>query len=175
MRMQALISALLDYSRVGTRVGEFIELDLEVVLADVLAILRGAFEETGAIVTHDPLPCMRGDRVQIGQLIQNLIGNAMKFHGNLPPRVHVSAARQDGAWQISVMDHGIGIEPEYVERVFVIFERLHGPEEYPGTGIGLAICKRIVERHGGRIWVEPTPGNGATFCFTLPDRREGGS
>jgi PAS domain S-box-containing protein len=171
-RMQGLIADLLSFSRVGSRGGAFEPVALEKVLERTLANLEAAIEESGATVTHDPLPTVTADPVQLGQLFQNLVGNAVKFRGEAAPKVHVSAERQGAEWRLGVHDNGIGIEPEYLERIFVIFQRLHGRGEYPGTGIGLAICKKIVERHGGRIWVESRPGQGSTFYFTLPARDE---
>jgi PAS domain S-box-containing protein len=173
-RMQGLIADLLSFSRVGSRGGAFEPVALEKVLERTLANLEAAIEESGAEVTHDPLPTVTADPVQLGQLFQNLVGNAVKFRGDAAPKVHVSAERTGGEWKLGVHDNGIGIEPEYLERIFVIFQRLHGRGEYPGTGIGLAICKKIVERHGGRIWVESEPGKGSTFYFTLPARDERG-
>ncbi|HKP74686.1 MAG TPA: ATP-binding protein [Longimicrobiaceae bacterium] len=167
-RMQSLIADLLAFSRVGSRGGAFEPTELDAVFQRALANLEAAIEESGADVAADPLPTVRGDAVQLGQLFQNLVGNAVKFRGDAPPKVRVSARRQGAEWRISVRDNGIGIEPEYAERIFVIFQRLHGRGEYAGTGIGLAICKKIVERHGGRIWVESAAGEGATFHFTLP-------
>ncbi|MHC4480050.1 MAG: sensor histidine kinase, partial [Planctomycetota bacterium] len=167
-RMQALIDGLLAYSRVGSRGGEFGPVDLEQLQEDVLGNLKLAVEESGAVVTRDELPTVRADGPQLGQLLQNLIENSIKFRRRAALRVHVSAERADGEWTVSLRDNGIGIEPEYVERIFGIFERLHGREEYPGTGVGLAVCRRIVERHNGRIWVESEPGRGSTFRFTLP-------
>jgi light-regulated signal transduction histidine kinase (bacteriophytochrome) len=140
------------------------------VVQDVLANLQTTIEESGAHVTHDALPTVMGDAWQLTQLFQNLIANAIKFHGEEPPRVHVAAKRGPEEWQFSVRDNGIGIEPEYAERIFLIFQRLHSRAEYPGTGIGLAICRRIVERHGGRIWAESQPGAGSVFRFTISDR-----
>lgn len=168
-RMQALINDLLTYSRVGRRGEELAPVDAEAMLDRVLASLRVAIEESGATVTHDPLPTVVVDATQFGQLLQNLVGNGIKFRGEDPPRVHVSAEREDDAWLFSVRDNGIGIAPEYRERVFVLFQRLHGRDEYAGTGIGLAVCKKIVERHGGTLWVESAPGGGSTFRFTIPD------
>jgi PAS domain S-box-containing protein len=167
-RMQSLISDLLAYSRVGSRDGAFDRVALDTVLARTLDVLRGTIEETGAEVTADPLPTVVADAVQIGQVLQNLVGNALKFRGEAPPRVHVGARREGDEWVISVADNGIGISPEYAQRIFVIFQRLHTRADYPGTGIGLAICKKIVERHGGRIWVDAREGEGSTFSFTLP-------
>ena len=167
-RMQRLINDLLAYSRVGTRGKEFEPTDCTAVFDQALANLKVAIEESGAVVTRDPLPTVMADKLQIGQLFQNLIGNAIKYHGDEPPRVHVSAEQKGNEWVFSVRDNGIGIDPQYAERIFVIFQRLHTREEYPGTGIGLAICKKIVERHGGRIWVESQLGSGATFYFTIP-------
>jgi len=168
-RMQALINDLLAYSRVGTRGGAFEPVDSEAVFQQVLASLGPTIEEAGAIVVHDPLPTLTADPGQLGQLLQNLVGNAVKFRGEAPPRVHVSAERGAGEWTFAVADNGIGIDPAYADRIFVIFQRLHTRDEYAGTGIGLAICKKIVERHGGRIWFEPGPGGGTVFRFTLPD------
>jgi PAS domain S-box-containing protein len=167
-RMQRLIQDLLTYSRVGTKGREFVPTDCERLLDRVLGDLKVAIEESGAVVTRDALPIVRGDETQIGQLLQNLIGNALKFHNQESPRVHVSSKRNGKEWIFSIRDNGIGIDAQYAERIFVIFQRLHRREEYPGTGIGLAVCKKIVERHGGRIWVESNQQKGATFYFTLP-------
>jgi len=169
-RMQGLINGLLAYSRVGTHGGSFSAVDCEKVFECAVANLAMAITESGAEVTHEPLPTVMGDGLQLVQLLQNLIGNAIKFRGPAPPRVHVSAVRQDKEWVFRVRDNGIGIEPEYFGRLFVIFQRLHSRTEYPGTGIGLAISKKVVERHGGRIWVESAPGKGSTFCFGIAER-----
>jgi signal transduction histidine kinase/CHASE3 domain sensor protein len=168
-RMQTLITDLLTYSRVGRRDLEIEPVDLDVVLDRVQASLRVSIEESGATIARDPLPTVDGDVTQLTQLFQNLIANAIKFRAESVPDIHVSAERQPDTWLFSVRDNGIGIAPEYHERVFVLFQRLHGRDEYSGTGIGLAICKKIVERHGGTIWVEATPGGGSTFRFTIPD------
>lgn len=169
-RMQALINDLLSYSRVGTKGGRLEPTSSEAALERALANLRLAVQESDAAVTHDALPTVVADPVQLTQLFQNLVGNAIKFRGAGAPRVHVSAERRSDEWVFSVRDEGIGIDPQYRERIFVLFQRLHGRGEYPGTGIGLAICKKIVERHGGRIWVESAPGQGSTFHFTVPTR-----
>ncbi|MDP2809755.1 MAG: protoglobin domain-containing protein [Rhodocyclaceae bacterium] len=170
-RMQGLINDLLKYSRVGTRGSLFAATDCGKVLDNALANLAVAVCESGAVVTCDPLPAVIADQVQLTQLFQNLVGNAIKFRKpGEAPRVHIGARRIGDGWEFSVRDNGIGISPEYFERVFDIFQRLHAKEEYPGTGIGLALCKKIVERHGGRIWVASRPEEGATFLFTIRDR-----
>jgi PAS domain S-box-containing protein len=168
-RMKQLIQDLLVYSRVDTGAGRIRRVSLESLLQDVTANLRTSLDETGGTVTHGPLPEVQGDEPQLEQLLQNLIANAIKFHGAEPPRVHLEAERLPGAWRISVRDNGIGIAPQYFDRIFVIFQRLHNRAEYGGTGIGLALCKKIVERQGGRIWVESRSGEGSTFFFTLQD------
>jgi PAS domain S-box-containing protein len=170
-RMVQLTNDLLAYSRVSSRGQEFEPTDCEAVLKLALTNLQAAVQESGVVVTHDPLPTVTADRVQLGQLFQNLISNAIKFHGEVSPCIHVSAKPKGKEWVFSVEDNGIGIEPQYTERIFAIFQRLHSPKDYSGTGIGLAICKKIVECHGGRVWVESQPGQGATFYFTLSSER----
>ena len=169
-RMQALINDLLAYSRVGTKARPFEPTDCARVLDTALANLRIALKESGAQVSHGPLPVVMGDAMQLTQVFQNLVGNALKFKRVEPLQVHVGAEPQDGCWRFSVTDNGIGIASEYHQRIFVLFQRLHGRAEYPGTGIGLAICKKIVERHGGTIEVSSQPGVGSTFSFTIPSR-----
>jgi signal transduction histidine kinase len=171
-RMQALIQNLLAYSRLGQKGKPFALADGDAVLKQALINLQGAIEDCGAVVTCDPLPTVLANEVQLVQLFQNLIGNAIKFRGVDKPLVHVRAEPNGPAWTFSVRDNGIGIDPQFAERIFVIFQRLHIREEYPGTGIGLAFCKKIVERHSGRIWMESQPGHGTTFRFTLPRSRE---
>jgi light-regulated signal transduction histidine kinase (bacteriophytochrome) len=168
-RMQQLIEDLLDYSRVGTRGQEFEPIESEEILQRAIANLRVSIHKNHAAITHDPLPAIVGDANQLARLLQNLISNAIKYRGERSPAVRVSAHRQDRTWVFSIRDNGIGIDPKHHDRIFTIFQRLHTREEYPGTGIGLAICKKIVERHGGRIWVESEPGEGSIFYFTLPD------
>ena len=167
-RMQQLITDLLAFSRVGTRGKPLVAMESQSAYDEALANLALTIEESGARVDADPLPAVQGDHQQLVQLFQNLIGNAVKFHGEEPSRIHVSALKDGGAWLFSVADDGIGIDPQYFERIFVIFQRLQGRQEFPGTGIGLALCKKIVARHHGRIWVESEPDRGSTFYFTIP-------
>ncbi|MDP2602345.1 MAG: ATP-binding protein [Deltaproteobacteria bacterium] len=169
-RMQALIHDLLDYSRVGTRGKEFAPADCQAIVTETLRTLQPAIQESAATIAYDSLPTVMGEESQLLQLFQNLIGNAIKYRDSKPPVVQVSCKQEGGNWLFSVRDNGIGIDPKYAERIFVIFQRLHGRDQYAGTGIGLAVCKKIVERHGGKIWVESEPGKGATFYFTIPAR-----
>jgi signal transduction histidine kinase len=174
-RMQQLIQDLLMFSRVGRQSTGFQETDLEQVLAQALRQLDSAVEESDAVVTHDPLPTVDGDPSLLVQLFQNLVGNGLKFHGDERPRVHLSASPSAtrGLWEFACTDNGIGIEPQYADKIFVIFQRLHGRDTYTGTGIGLAMCKKIVEHHGGRLWLDTasrdTPGT--VFRWTLPERQ----
>ncbi|HYS05671.1 MAG TPA: MASE1 domain-containing protein [Candidatus Dormibacteraeota bacterium] len=167
-RMARLIEDLLDFSRAGTSDRPMRPIDTGDSVAEAVANLDLSIRGSGAVVHHDGLPTVNGDPTQLTQLFQNLIGNAIKFRGPDPPEVRVSAALRGRDWVFSVRDNGIGIEPQYAQRIFVIFQRLHGRTEYPGTGIGLSICQRIVARHGGHIWVESEPGRGSTFYFSLP-------
>jgi light-regulated signal transduction histidine kinase (bacteriophytochrome) len=167
-RMERLILDLLEYSRVGTHARPFQVIDPSAVLEITLKNLAGTLHSKGGLVTHDPLPEIIADSTQIGQLFQNLIGNAIKFSRCDTPRVHVSAIRKDRELIFSVQDNGIGIAPESADEIFAAFRRLHDGDEFPGTGLGLATCARIVERHCGRIWVESRPGEGSTFYFTIP-------
>jgi PAS domain S-box-containing protein len=170
-RMQELINDLLTYSRVGSRALELGKVDANHTVDRVVGDLGGAIRDSGASVTRDELPTVQADATQLEQLFQNLIANGIKFRRpEVPPKVHVSASRSSAGWSFAVRDNGIGIEPQYLERIFVLFQRLHSRAEYPGTGIGLAICKKIVERHGGTMTVQSQPGDGTTFEFTLPDR-----
>jgi PAS domain S-box-containing protein len=168
-RMETLIKDLLAYSRLGSQAQPLVQTNCAVVLANALANLAVSVSESGAIVTHDALPMVEADPSQLVQIFQNLIGNAIKFRGTEPPAIHIGAQRSAGGWTLSVADNGIGLEPQYFARIFEVFQRLHTRKEYQGTGIGLAICKKIVERHGGRIWVESQPGRGSVFRFTLPE------
>lgn len=167
-RLEQKIKDILEYSRVTTRGKEFEQVDANAVLEQVLKDLNLVIKEKKAEITYDRLPVVMADPSQLDRVFQNLIGNALKFCGDKPPRVHIGAKRTDGEWLFFVQDQGIGIDPKYHERIFFMFERLHPRDKYPGSGIGLAICKKIVERHGGRIWVESAPGRGSTFYFTIP-------
>ena len=183
-RMQTLINDLLNYSRLSSRGQPFMLVDCNVVLEGAIANLQLAIAESKAVVTHETLPQVMADATQLTQVFQNLIANAIKFCQNQQPRIHIGVAKGDtnldgeslnvipsaDEWLFWVHDNGIGLESQYAERIFIIFQRLHGRDKYPGTGIGLAICKKIIERHGGRIWVESKPGQGSTFYFTIPDR-----
>ncbi|BAY14590.1 two-component sensor histidine kinase [Anabaenopsis circularis NIES-21] len=203
-RMQSLINDLLNYSRVTTRGQPFVQVDCAEILQQAIANLKFAIEDSGAEITYNHLPIITADPIQLTQVLQNLIANAIKFRREIPPQIHIEAVRADevgeqesrgkyttqnsitphglnaplpltalptqNEWLFSVRDNGIGLEAQYAERIFVIFQRLHGRSKYPGTGIGLAICKKIIERHGGHIWVESEPGQGSNFCFTIPDQ-----
>ncbi|HEY3312008.1 MAG TPA: PAS domain S-box protein [Anaerolineales bacterium] len=168
IRMQRLINDLLMFSRVGTRGRSLAPVSSEEALQQAVRDLKFSIEDAHAEVTHDPLPEVLGDAPQLVQLFQNLVGNAIKFHGEQAPRVHISVESEPEEWVFALQDNGIGIDPQYFERIFVLFQRLHERSAYQGTGIGLAICKKIVQRHGGRIWVESQPGQGSTFFFSLP-------
>jgi signal transduction histidine kinase len=171
-RMQSLISDLLAFSRVGRADAPLVEVALDDIAQTAQDNLTSRIERTGARVEVGSLPVIEGDPVLLVAVFQNLVGNALKFHGDDPPVVHVSAEREDGTWTITCSDEGIGIDPEYAERIFAIFQRLHPKESYEGTGIGLALCRKIVEHHGGRIWLDTEVPTGATFRFTLPVRPE---
>jgi light-regulated signal transduction histidine kinase (bacteriophytochrome) len=175
VRMKQLIDGLLAYSRAGTAPLERAPTDLNEVLATCLRDLEVAIREAQASVTADPLPVVEGDRAQLRQLLQNLLSNAVKFRNGRPPAIHVGARRDGDRWILSVSDDGIGIPPEFHERIMGMFQRLHTAAEYPGTGIGLAICQRVVERHGGELWVESSPGRGSTFHVALPAATGGGA
>jgi light-regulated signal transduction histidine kinase (bacteriophytochrome) len=167
-RMQNLINDLLDFSRVTTKASEPEPTDCELVLNQVLANLETFIEENEATVSHCSLPEVMADSTQLVQVFQNLIINGIKFHSEEAPKIQISAEKKAREWLFSVQDNGIGIDPHYSEKIFEVFKRLHRKEDYPGTGIGLAICKKIIERHGGNIWVESELGKGSTFYFTLP-------
>jgi PAS domain S-box-containing protein len=167
-RMQQLINDLLTYSRVNTKGEPLAPMKLEDALQRAMQNLSYVREDSGGTVTYDEMPTIVADKLQMTQLFQNLIGNALKFHGKEAPKVEISAVRKDNNWIVSVRDNGIGIDPKYKDRIFELFQRLHTREDYPGTGIGLTIAKKIVQRHGGKIWVDSEPGKGTTFCFTIP-------
>jgi signal transduction histidine kinase len=167
-RMQVLIQDLLAFSRVGRKEGTLSIIDCNDVMKEVKQTLTTALQESGAVITYAALPSVWADRTQVAQVLQNLVGNAIKFRGKEAPAISITAEKSDTFWQFSVSDNGIGIAAEYVSSIFVVFQRLHARTEYPGNGIGLAICKKIVERYGGKIWVESQSGAGSTFKFTLP-------
>jgi PAS domain S-box-containing protein len=172
-RMQGLIKDLLSYSRAGTNGKVLREVSAENALKEALANLQATIDQSSAVVTHDALPAIRTDETQLTQVFQNLVGNAIKYHGTEVPHVHISATKNGGnEWTFSVRDNGLGIDPQYFDRIFILFQRLHGRDEFEGTGIGLAICKKILERLGGRIWVESQPEKGSTFYFALPETTE---
>lgn len=167
MRMQAMIQDLLAFSRVG-RLSAWESVDCNAVMKEAVQNLACLIQESGAIVTYEGLPAIWSHRAQIMQVFQNLVGNALKFRQQVPPEITVTAEQSGGNWEFSVKDNGIGIAPEYFDKIFVVFQRLHSRREYQGNGIGLSICKKIVERHGGRLWVESQSGKGSTFNFTAP-------
>jgi light-regulated signal transduction histidine kinase (bacteriophytochrome) len=169
-RMKTLINDILAYSRITTRGREFANTDFNAVINQVIRDMEMIIDDNAAEIDCEALPTIPADNIQMCQLFQNLIGNAIKYRSNEAPKIHISARKQESEWVFSVADNGIGIEQEYLQRIFIIFQRLHARDEYHGTGIGLAVCKKIVERHGGRIWVESEPGKGSTFYFTLPDK-----
>jgi light-regulated signal transduction histidine kinase (bacteriophytochrome) len=172
-RMQGLIQDLLAYSRAGSNGKALSETSGEDALQAALTNLRAAMEQSGAVVTHDSLPVIKTDETQLTQIFQNLVGNAIKYRRAESPQVHISASKNGGnEWIFSVRDNGLGIDPQYFDRIFVLFQRLHGRDEFEGTGIGLAICKKLLERLGGRIWVESQPEKGSTFYFALPEMEE---
>jgi chemotaxis family two-component system sensor kinase Cph1 len=168
--MQVLIQDLLAFSRVGRKESAGESVDCELIMKDVLQTLASSIQESGAVVTYANLPAVWADRTQMAQVFQNLIGNAIKFRGKEPSLISVQAEKSDQQWLFTVRDNGIGIAPEDAENIFVVFQRLHARTEYPGNGIGLAICKKIIERYGGRIWVESQAGSGSVFKFSLPLR-----
>ena len=168
VRMQRLILDLLTLSRVTTRGSKIQLVDSNVALGMAIASLGESIRESNALVTNDELPQVMADQTQLAQVFQNLISNAIKFRDANPPLIHISARADGPNWLFSVKDNGIGIDPQYKDRIFEIFQRLHTREEYPGTGIGLALCQRIVNRHGGEIWLDSNPGEGSTFYFTIP-------
>jgi light-regulated signal transduction histidine kinase (bacteriophytochrome) len=172
LRMQTLVNDLLAFSRVGRRGDGPEPTDCNLAVQTAIANLQVAIEQNGARVLVDDLPTIPANRSELVQLFQNLIGNAIKFRSSAPPEIHIAASKGEAEWLFAVADNGIGIAPEHADTIFAIFKRLHTHAEYPGSGIGLAICKKIVEQHGGRIWVESAPGPGSTFKFILPMKNQ---
>ena len=173
-RMHALLEDLEKFSGIGARRNPFKPQDCNAILAKACSNLKLSIDESGSIIEHDTLPTITGDGLQLVQVFQNLIGNAIKYRSTAHPEIHVGASRQDQGWIISIRDNGIGFDQSFSEKIFIIFQRLHSREEYPGTGMGLAICKKIVKRHGGKIWCESKVGHGSTFFFTIPECHEVG-
>jgi light-regulated signal transduction histidine kinase (bacteriophytochrome) len=172
-RMQQLIQDLLAYSRAGANSKPLCEISSESALNEGLSNLRVTMKESSAVVTHDWLPALTTDGTQLAQVFQNLVGNAIKYRSDKVPHVHVSAAKNGGhEWVFSVQDNGLGIDPQYFDRIFILFQRLHGQAEFKGTGMGLAICKKMLDRLGGKIWVKSQLGKGSTFYFSLPEGDE---
>jgi len=172
--MQTLINDLLNYSRVAVTVDDFRLTDTEEIIHQTLSNLKALIKENSAVITHDPLPGVMADPGQLLQLFQNLISNAIKFRKpEVPPKIHISARKDEESneYVFSVQDNGIGMDPQYAKRIFIIFQRLHARNEYSGTGIGLAVSKKVVERHGGHIWVKSKPGKGSVFYFTIPPKK----
>jgi signal transduction histidine kinase len=167
-RMQALLRDLLAYTRVGGQQPVLARVDSARVLQLTLENLQFKIAEAGATITHDPLPTVLADASQLGLVFQNLVSNALKFCASASPRIHISAGQEQTHYRFAIRDNGIGVAPQYAEQIFQVFQRLHSYQEYPGTGMGLAICKKIIDQHSGRIWVEPAVGEGSTFFFTLP-------
>ncbi|MCX5758795.1 MAG: ATP-binding protein [Candidatus Hydrogenedentes bacterium] len=170
--MQSLVQGLLEYSRVDSAGKKLVPVSVREVLVQALRNLKIAIEESGANVTWDELPELNADPTQIAQVFQNLIWNAIKFRSEAPPVIHVGAARRLDEWEFGVRDNGIGFDPQFADKIFQLFQRLHTRQQYAVTGIGLTICKRVIERHGGTTWSESEPGKGATFHFTLPAARQ---
>jgi PAS domain S-box-containing protein len=171
VRMKQLINDLLLFSRAG-RNGKSKAVDFAKAVEQALEVLKLAIEDAHAVVTYDPMPSVIGVESRLSEVVQNLVGNALKFRDGRPPKVHIGCERQGNNWMFSVRDNGIGMATEFHDRIFMMFQRLHGREEFSGTGIGLAVCKRVIEHHGGRIWVESRPEQGSTFFFTLPAAME---
>jgi light-regulated signal transduction histidine kinase (bacteriophytochrome) len=167
-RLHALVDSILTFSGVDRCAQTVQDVDCNVILKSVIASLQVSIDECGADVVYDSLPTVRADPAQVGQLFQNLIANSLKFRASAPPVVAIEAFASEGEWQIEIRDNGIGLEDQYANKIFDMFQRLHTRQQYPGTGVGLAICKKIVEKWGGKIWVKSRPGSGASFFFTVP-------
>jgi light-regulated signal transduction histidine kinase (bacteriophytochrome) len=167
-RLNNMINDLLEYSQVTRKDKEFVRINCEQILAETSMNLKVPIEESNAIISHDPLPVIVGDKEMLIELFQNLISNSIKYHGDDPPEIHISVKEENNTYRFSFKDNGIGMSSDHLDRIFTIFQRLHGKDEYEGTGIGLSIAQKIVHEHGGQIWVESEIGNGSTFYFTIP-------